>query len=172
MYRIMTCRPNIVFSAALLVLICLQSPAIAGGLTGRVVDKNGGSALAGATIRLEPVDHHGKTYGVAADRDGYFEIADILGGTYSATVSAIGFTPEYIPRIAIPDSGVQTLNISLTPASINLHGVSVTASRRPEKILDAPASVSVVGSEDIEARTALTPTEYFKGLPGVDVATG
>ncbi len=149
----------------------MTSPSAAGILQGRVIDTNSGNGLAGATIRLRPADRPGKPIAVAADPDGRFEITEIPGGIYSATVSAVGFASDSIPGIAIPDSGSQTLNVSLAPSSINLHSVSVTASRRPEKILDAPASVSVVESEEIEARTALTPTEFMKGLPGVDVAT-
>ncbi len=163
-------RMPIVFSIVLFVLMGVLSPAVAATLTGRVIDRNG-DGLAGATIRLQPTGRIGKPIGVAADRDGRFEIADIPGGTYSATVSAVGFTRASIARIVVPDSGAQTLAVTLTPSSINLKSVSVTASRRPEKILDAPASVSVIESGDIEARAALTPTEYFKGLPGVDVAT-
>jgi outer membrane receptor for ferrienterochelin and colicins len=164
-------RIGIMTVTAVVVAYFLMSPAAAGTLSGRVVDKNNGNPLVGATVRLRPLDHPGKSIGVAADRDGRFQFSDIPAGTYSAMISAIGFTPESISEIAIPESGSKILDISLASVSINLHSVSVTASRRPEKILDAPASVSVVESEEIEARNTLTPTEYVKGLPGVDVAT-
>ena len=46
----------------------------------------------------------------------------------------------------------------------------VTASRsRPEKQLDAPAQISVVSSQTIEERPALTSTDYLRGVPGVDI---
>ena len=47
----------------------------------------------------------------------------------------------------------------------------MTASRRPEKLLDAPASITVLESRDIASRTALTATEHLKALPAVDIIT-
>ena len=43
-----------------------------------------------------------------------------------------------------------------------------SASRRPEKLLDAPASVSVINSEDIESQTVLASSEYASGMPAVE----
>ena len=46
----------------------------------------------------------------------------------------------------------------------------VTASRRQEKILDAPASVSVVEGGDVRNKPALTVADHVKELPAVDFA--
>ena len=46
----------------------------------------------------------------------------------------------------------------------------VSASRRQEKILDAPASVSVVEGSEIRNSTALSVGDHIKDLPGVDFA--
>ena len=49
----------------------------------------------------------------------------------------------------------------------------VSASRRKEKILDAPASVTVVESEEAKSHLGLTVSEYIAGTPAVDnVQTG
>ena len=41
-----------------------------------------------------------------------------------------------------------------------------------EKVLAAPASVSVVDVRDIQERTSVTVTDHVRGVPGVDVNQG
>lgn len=53
---------------------------------------------------------------------------------------------------------------------IELEQVSVTVSRRREKVLEAPASVAVVGSSQIKDRVTSTLSEHVKSVRGVDVA--
>ncbi len=54
---------------------------------------------------------------------------------------------------------------------IELEQVSVTASRRREKVLEAPASVAVVGASQIRDRVTSTVSEHLKSVRAVDVAT-
>jgi iron complex outermembrane receptor protein len=49
--------------------------------------------------------------------------------------------------------------------------VVISASRRPEKLLDAPASVSVVDGDAVARRPMLTPSDHLRGLPAVDIGT-
>ena len=51
-----------------------------------------------------------------------------------------------------------------------LNPLVVTASRREEKELDAPASVSTLTGEQISRMIARTPADHIKALPGVDIA--
>ena len=62
------------------------------------------------------------------------------------------------------------MNISLTSSAITLGSISVTASRKTEKIVDAPAAVNVIASQEITERATLTPTDHVKGMPAVDIA--
>jgi iron complex outermembrane receptor protein len=148
------------------------SPSVCGGtLTGRIVDESGGGAVAGATVTVRSADASLKPVVTAADRDGKFELENIPAGTYNLEVSSIGFVTKSLSSIVVPESEAGFVDVTLTATLINLDALSVTASRRPEKIVDAPASVSVVESENVETRSTLTVTEHVKGLPGVDVAS-
>jgi iron complex outermembrane receptor protein len=152
-------------------LFVLTAPAEAGNLIGTVTDGGDGMSLAGATVKVTSSDPSVKAIVTAADRNGHYEIRDIPPGQYTVTISTIGFTMETIADVVIAESGDKTLDVVLTPSAVNLGAVSVTASRRPEKILSAPAAVNVLEAEKVEARTTLTPTEHIKGLPAVDVAS-
>ena len=51
-----------------------------------------------------------------------------------------------------------------------LNPVVVTASRRQEKALDAPASISTVSAEEVARTAATTVADHVRALPGVDAA--
>ena len=140
-------------------------------LSGEVRDKSDGTALAGATVQIKPTDPSVQTIATAADRQGKFEVKNLPPGSYSVQVSSVGFATQTLSEVVITGSDEKVLNVSLRPAAVNLDAVSVTASRRTEKIVDAPAAVTVVSSESIEDRTTLTPTDHIEGMPAVDIAS-
>lgn len=63
------------------------------------------------------------------------------------------------------------LNIALTPTGVLFNPVVVSASRRREKALEAPAAVSVVEASQIRSRPMLTLTDHLRGLPAIDIGT-
>src|SRR5678816_4692706 len=53
-----------------------------------------------------------------------------------------------------------------------LEVVQTVASRAPEKVLDAPASVQVVSTQAVQERAAVNVADHVAALPGIDVARG
>ena len=94
---------------------------------------------------------------------------NLSAGSYTVSVSAIGFAPK-------SSSNVQpgaALTIVMTPRTNVLEQTVVTASRaRPEKVLDAPAQILTVTSQQIEERPAVTVTDHLRSTPGVDINKG
>ncbi len=167
-------RPWCVCSWAIIILIALVPTIVfaqGGTLTGEVTNSSDGEPLFGANIMMKYQDTLLNVMGTTTDDNGRYEITGIPPGEYAVTISFIGFIAGEITSVIISESGTTTLNAELIHRGVIVEDVLVTASRRPEKILEAPASVSVIGVEDIEARVVLTPSEHVKGLPGVDVAT-
>jgi iron complex outermembrane receptor protein len=63
--------------------------------------------------------------------------------------------------------------VALTELASQLDPVVTTASRgTPEKALDAPASISVVTSAEVERRAAVTTADLVRNAPGVDATQG
>lgn len=56
-------------------------------------------------------------------------------------------------------------------SDIELEKVSVTASRRPEKLIEAPASIAVIEGDHLRAQVAVNQAERLRHLPAVDVAS-
>ena len=110
------------------------------------------------------------TQGVS-NATGTLEILDLTAGVYTITASSPGYTETVMADVAIADDETKSLAIALSPETIQLEQVSVTASRRREKVLEAPASVALVGNSEMKDRVAPSVTEHLKSVRAVDVVT-
>jgi iron complex outermembrane receptor protein len=168
------CRLLPVFFETIFILFAiLLTVAFAQGgiLVGEITNSSDGEPLFGADIVMISRDMSSDLTGATTDDDGRYKITDIPAGEYTVRISFVGFTTHEVAGVLVSDSVMTTLNASLVHGTVVVDDFLVTASRRPEKILEAPASVSIIEAEDIGARTVLTPSEHVKGLPAVDVAT-
>lgn len=139
-------------------------------LRGTVSDAETGKFLPTANVVVTSAELQ---TGTAVPSTGVFEIKNLPAGTYTITVSYIGYEKKVLTDITLDSGETKSLDISLIPTGIQVNPLTVTASRRPEKLLEAPASITVLEAQAIEARMALTATEHLKALPAVDMfATG
>ena len=91
--------------------------------------------------------------------------------TMSDTDSQTEVETDDAGMTAMSDTGEGSEDMTdQTSEIIELEQVSVTVSRRREKVLEAPASVAVVGSSQIKDRVTSTLSEHVKSVRGVDVA--
>ncbi|MFQ5630282.1 MAG: TonB-dependent receptor domain-containing protein, partial [bacterium] len=138
-------------------------------ITGTVRDAQNNQPLAGANIIMSANTPEAQKKGTASNAEGEFEFRKLKPGTYTLTVSYIGYAKKVIPGITIKPDASESFSIALEPTGVSINPILVTASRRPEKLLDAPAAVSVVEAAEIKSRTTITVADHLKGLPGVDV---
>ena len=110
------------------------------------------------------------TQGVS-NATGTLEILDLAPGLYTITASSPGYADAIIADVVLGDNETKSLAIALSSETIQLEQVSVTASRRREKVLEAPASVALVGNSEIKDRVAPSVTEHLKSVRAVDVVT-
>ena len=107
-------------------------------INGTVVDENN-DPVPGVNIIVQ-----GTTDGVAADFNGNFTLTTDATLPFNIEVSSVGFGSQVI-NVTSAD---QDISISLASGT-KLDEMVVTASRRPERVQDSPASVSVLSSEEI-----------------------
>lgn len=158
------------FLALSAMALLLPSVATTGTLTGQVTDQADGLGLFSATIVVRAVEGDFEARMTSADDEGSYTFEDLPAGEYIVKISYVGFAPDS-SMVRVGSDGSASHDVALLSSLVNVRAIAVTASRGQEKVLEAPASVSVVSEEDIAVRPALTPTEHVKGLPGVDVAT-
>ncbi|MCK5126952.1 MAG: TonB-dependent receptor [candidate division Zixibacteria bacterium] len=159
----------VIFTAALFMI--MHTFVYAGAISGKITDKTDGMAMYRVTVAISSDNSDFKKTGTVTDLEGNFKLESLPAGIYTVIVSSMGFASQTYDNITLAERDNKTLNSELSPTYINFDAVSVTASRRQEKILESPAAVSVLESENIENRATLTPTEHIKGMPAVDVAT-
>lgn len=99
-----------------------QETSQAGKVTGTVVDSKTGDTIIGANVVIT-----GTTRGTATDIDGRFTLKNIEPGEYSLTVTYISYARKTITGVKVKPGETVTLNISLSPKSIGLDEVTVTA---------------------------------------------
>lgn len=139
---------------------------------GKITDAEGGTPVVGA--RVTAVSGLRTAATVVSGDNGGFRITGLAAGTYSVSVTRIGFEAKRVDGVNVTESGAVTADFAMTEISTKLNEVVTTVTRgaTPEKILDAPASISVVNSEQITNVPAATIADYLKTTPGLSVSTG
>jgi len=150
-------------------LLVLASTLIFGNLSanepprqvlGSVTDEKG-ETLPYANILIK-----GTAYGVATDTNGKYKLIIPRPGKYSILVKYAGFVPFeqsfYLHKDTI-------INFKLKEDALNLNEVTVTATRTPKLLKDAPVITRVITTEDIQRINAVTVQDLLETeLPGLE----
>jgi outer membrane receptor for ferrienterochelin and colicins len=104
----------------------------------------------------------GTTNGTTTDFDGKFSLS-LTKENSNIVFKFLGYRDKELPASGSPFAFKMELD------EIGLDQVIVSASKRKERLLDAPASVSVISAEKIQNTAAMTPVDNLKNVPGVDV---
>jgi len=134
-----------------------------------VTDAQTGNKLNNVTITVTPKT--GDAAKGVSDANGALALANLAAGVYTITASSPGYAEEVIANVELASDETKSVEISLSSEVIELAKVSVTASRRKEKVLEAPASVALLDDSEIKDRVSLSVTEHLKSLRAVDVVT-
>ncbi len=139
-----------------------------GRITGRVTDKQGDS-VKGAQVALNPNDQTPRS--TTTDDDGKFAFGSVPPGEYELRVAAAGFN-THSERVSLsPDPGEKSeivVNVVLEPAKIS-EELTVTPARAEIRLIDAPASVSMLDSKDVSYAGAQTLDDLLRQVPGFSI---
>ena len=129
-------------------------------IRGVVTDDSTGEVLIGANVLVA-----GTSEGTITDVDGTFEINTSAALPVELEFSYTGYTSK---TMSATSSNVG--NISLLEGLLLTDEIVVSASRRREKIQEAPASISVVSARKMAASPASTnPARMLMSMPGVTI---
>jgi TonB-linked SusC/RagA family outer membrane protein len=142
----------------------LSSAAQQASIIGRVTDAATGSALAGATVRVE-----GTRITVHTNSNGQFILTNVPAGTHTVVVSVIGYSSQSQTVTAATGETV-TINfaLSVSPLLMDQLVVTATGDRRRAEV------ANVVGTVDVDAVVRSVPITSMAQLltarsPGVQV---
>ena len=142
-----------------LLIICFSTSAFAGvtgKITGLVRDKKSGEPLVGANIMVA-----GEMFGAASDVDGRYFILSIPPGTYTLSVSMIGYGKVAVEDVRVIIDHTTTVNIDLEPQAIDMGQEVVVTAQRPVIQKDITNSTQFV---ELEELTHLPVTDAKEGL--------
>ena len=131
-------------------------------IKGRVFDSTTKSPLIGANVIID-----GTNSGAATDSEGNYTINDLLKGDYSLTVSYMGFK-TFQKSFTLTNNQTPVIDIKMDPEAIKMETYVVTASRRRERVEDAPAAISVISKTEIRRESNTNLGDYLKGTKGID----
>lgn len=129
-------------------------------ISGSVMDADNMEPIPGVNVIID-----GTNIGTVTDFDGNFVINTSQDAPLTLVISYVGYSAQ---RVGVTSSG-QDINVSLS-AGQNLEEVIISASRRAQKITEAPASVSVISAREIENSAQVTePSRILVSVPGVQI---
>lgn len=133
-----------------------------GTITGRITDQENQSPLIGANVIVE-----GTTMGAASDVNGNYTIVNVPAGAVTLKVSYIGYEEKKV-KITVTLGGTVKTDIGLSAEAIQMETYVVTASRKRERVEDAPAAISVITQKEIRRESNTNLGDYLKQVKGVD----
>ncbi|MBK8003199.1 MAG: TonB-dependent receptor [Gemmatimonadetes bacterium] len=136
-----------------------------GAVTGRVTAE-GGAPVVEARVSLVELGRQART-----DVGGRFQFPGIPSGSYTLSVSAIGFKPV-LRRVVVADAD-QVINLTLTESLVELPPIQVTSTPSATDPLSSPQPTAVVDGENLHAAQAPSLGETLNQVAGVhSLSTG
>jgi iron complex outermembrane receptor protein len=149
-----------------LILALALAPAAAlaqnGRISGTVTDPSNVPLLS-AQVTIA-----GTRLGALTDDRGRYTIANVAPGTYELRVQRIGERMKPVPNVVVRAGEETRVDVTLDKAPLSLAGVTVSASRRVEKVTEAPATVTVIGVDQLDQSVGNSFAGALKEAKGVD----
>ena len=156
-----------------LFFLIITSQAQNGTLRGKIIDKNNGETLIGASVLV-----HGTTTGTITDFDGNYSLS-LKPGTYKIEVSYVSYEKQLFEDIKIKSGEVTVLNANLDKSETEIGQVVVTARsrQRTESAMQvmqkkSPQLMDGISSEKIAKLGDSNAAEALKRVTGVSVEGG
>ncbi|MEH0154726.1 TonB-dependent receptor [Limibacter armeniacum] len=149
-----------------LLLLCMTALAVMAqdkaSLKGAIKDKLSGQPLIGATVMLNEINK-----GTVTNSSGMFQLAELPAGDYTLNVSFVGFE-TISQKVSLKAGEVKTLDFGLSESALMSDEVVISGTRKAEKITETPATIEVIGAEQLAELPSFNPGELLARQKGVD----
>ncbi len=153
-------------TASIAALALCASPAIAGDVTGVVIDETDTVALQAAVVRIPELNRS-----VTTERDGSFRLVDIPAGTWTIEARFVG-VPTETQTVEVEETGTVTANFLLggeNAASILVYGQLANQSNALSREYASDTIIDVLTRDAIGQFPDQNVAESLRRLPGVNV---
>jgi iron complex outermembrane receptor protein len=125
------------------IIFSITSFAQTGSISGTVVDATTQEPLMGTNIVIR-----GTNTGVSTDENGNYSLKNLKPEAYVIDVFYIGYE-NASQNVVVTEGANLSLNFSLNQSSSIMDEVVLSANRRPQKVTRAPATIAIIGAEEI-----------------------
>lgn len=129
-------------------------------VSGKVSDSETGEALIGVSIVVK-----GTSIGTVTNEQGVFSLGSDMKFPFTLVFSSVGFSSK---EVYVTETNAQNLNVELGQLTFLADEVVISASRRFEKITEAPQTVNIITSRSIEELPSFNLGELAARQKGVD----
>jgi len=148
-------------------LLALPTAADQGEIKGRVIDVSTGEPIYGANVSL--LANAIKVGATESDINGRYAFEALSPGTYVVSVRFIGYASVKVDAHVVGGDSKTRVDIDLGMADLIGDEIVVSASRRPERLIDASATISKVSREQIASNAAgFTYVSHLQNVKGID----
>ena len=152
------------FLSLMLMSISVSAQTGGGRITGVVIDDSGEEPLPGTTIFIEELKK-----GIATDEQGDFSFSDIPTGTYTLTVSFMGYRTQ-TRKVTVGNERGSIIIIRLKADSKSLDEVVVMGKSEARKIREQAMPISVISMSQIQG-TVNNVQDVLAKTAGITVRT-
>lgn len=124
-----------------------------------IVRDSAGAVVSGATVVARTANHERQT---TTGPDGRFSLQVEEGADIVVLTRAAGFAE--VRQTIVAGSAANTLDVVVQPARVT-EAVTVTATRGARRTGDVPASVNILGREDIRQSPAVVADDVLRQIP-------
>lgn len=150
----------------IMMILPLFALAQTGSIKGTVKDMKTGDALAAVNVIVK-----GTTIGASTGIEGEYEIKSLQPGTYTLVARLVGYETKEMSGVNVSSGAATTWNFSMKDATVQVSEMTVYgASRRAERITEAPAAIVSIPPKEVELRSASGQLpSLLESQPGVDI---
>lgn len=136
-------------------------------LRGYVLDEKNNEVVNSVSVKISGKD---KFLELKTETDllGYYEFKNLPDGEYQLQLSRIGYKSKILD-ISLDNLEKRKLNISITPAEIEIEKINVTATKTEQTLQKTPSSINLVSSEEIQQKNKFTFDEVMQDIQGVTI---
>jgi iron complex outermembrane receptor protein len=165
------CIPRVSWRAILMAALLALAPSLAlaqgGGTIRGTLAGPEGRAISGAVVSVVGTRHSAVTNSLGA-----FTITGVAPGTYQLRAFRSGYRgPD--TQVVVGTTEASLVALKLEEAPIELNGIVVSASRRAERLTDAPATITRIGTDVLDNVVGNSFAGALKEVKGLDfIQTG
>jgi outer membrane receptor protein involved in Fe transport len=147
-----------------MLMYAVPTRAQTGQVSGTIVDQEG-LGVPGATVQI--AGSGGRSF-TTSGQTGSYRFAGLKAGTYRVTATLVGFSQAISGDVVVSESAVVVPPLALKLASLT-ENVVVSATRNDTALIDAPATMTVLTSAELQSSPAQNYGDLLRSVPGLNV---